>query len=32
VDLVAFFKEQFREIGTVLSGYAGDKGCFHGKS
>ena len=30
VDFIAFFEEEFREIGSVLSGDAGDEGAFHG--
>ena len=31
VDFVAFFEQEFREIGTVLSGDAGDECFFHGE-
>jgi hypothetical protein len=29
VDLVAFIEQQFRQIGTVLAGDAGDERFFH---
>jgi hypothetical protein len=29
VDFVAFFQEQFGEVGAVLPGDAGDESAFH---
>jgi len=31
VNLVAFFKELFSKVGSVLAGDAGDEGFFHGE-